>query len=397
MPLPIPANNPHRRNPVSSSTTHNTTVVDAEHVLRVELFKNVHVNVPNLIDTMFGGARIEQLVAKVYDGLANHGILAKGAVSPGSKSSPWKGLSPNPSTENEIYEPLCTILNAITKVTQEHDLDALGVIWRDEHAHSVQSDFLEALRPDIVATFAPDQDNGTTTEDCAWWRLVHTPMEIKKRFGGKAAMLQLFNYVRQTLKEQPDRRFVFGLLFSRNCLTVWLADRTGVLGSSAFNIHTDPKRLITVIVGLLVKKPSELGWDPTMLAYVEDEDGRPMDPVPSYRLPRTKRADKSTTTAYHRKWVVEMNAPGQEDQNNPKMERFLLFRAVSLSHAEVIRGRSTRIWLAWKWDDVLDSKFTKETCKVYVFKDSWRDQRREQEGKLSTAKSTKPSSLSAEP
>ena len=49
---------------------------------------------------------------------------------------------------------------------------------------------------------------------------------------------QLFGYLRRILREQLDRRFVFGLTVGPDMMTVWLHDRSGVIGTkTSINIH----------------------------------------------------------------------------------------------------------------------------------------------------------------
>ncbi len=53
-----------------------------------------------------------------------------------------------------------------------------------------------------------------------------------------AVVKQLFGYLRRILREQLDRRFVFGLTLGPEMMTVWLHDRSGVIGTkAAINIH----------------------------------------------------------------------------------------------------------------------------------------------------------------
>ena len=71
-----------------------------------------------------------------------------------------------------------------------------------------------------------------------WWHRVHVPVEIKSKGQDVAAVQQLFGYMRQVLREQLDRRHLFGLTFCEHGLSVWLCDREGVIGTeTAFNIH----------------------------------------------------------------------------------------------------------------------------------------------------------------
>lgn len=75
----------------------------------------------------------------------------------------------------------------------------------------------------------------------AWWHRIHVPVEIKlgkKEDDVLAALQQLCAYMRQVFREQLDRRFVLGLAFCETNLSVWLCDRSGLLGTETmFNIH----------------------------------------------------------------------------------------------------------------------------------------------------------------
>jgi hypothetical protein len=74
-----------------------------------------------------------------------------------------------------------------------------------------------------------------------WWLRVHVPIEIKagkKKADFIDAVTQLFGYMRQLFREQLDRRFVLGLAFCDTELSVWLCDRSGLLGTTTpFNVH----------------------------------------------------------------------------------------------------------------------------------------------------------------
>ncbi|TFY75196.1 hypothetical protein EWM64_g8813, partial [Hericium alpestre] len=239
---------------------------------------------------------------------------------------------------------------------------------------------------------------------------IHTLIEVKKKAEALPAAMQLLRYLRQTLREQPDRRFIYGMVFSKINLTLWHADRTGALASQLINIHKDPTSFVLVIVGLLASKPVDLGWDPTMKRYIMDRNTGAYKKLPSYEVDAqtTMEADDP----YGRMWVVTMSqarpppststglddstqaadsetlSSGEEGSSSePELagsqefdeEEFVLFHALSLARAEVIRGRATRIWKAWRMADMASP--AKERP-VFVFKDAWRDQRRGLEGDL---------------
>jgi len=65
---------------------------------------------------------------------------------------------------------------------------------------------------------------------------VVVPIEIKTSNDplekNQGSIVQLLAYMRQILKEQQDRRFVFGILLFHRSLSLWYCDRSGVLGTS---------------------------------------------------------------------------------------------------------------------------------------------------------------------
>ena len=75
----------------------------------------------------------------------------------------------------------------------------------------------------------------------AWWLRVHVPVEIKTGREDKdilGAVSQLCGYLRQVLREQMDRQFALGLVFCGTLLSVWLCDRSGLLGTAtSIDIH----------------------------------------------------------------------------------------------------------------------------------------------------------------
>ncbi|KAI0046406.1 hypothetical protein FA95DRAFT_1494059, partial [Auriscalpium vulgare] len=78
-----------------------------------------------------------------------------------------------------------------------------------------------------------------------------------------------------------------------------------------------------------------------------------------------------------------MDKPLREDgvawPEGQDQERFVLYQALSLARGEVIRGRATRVWRAWRWDEM---KLPEKDRSVFVIKDTWRDERRGVEGEL---------------
>ncbi|KAI0051942.1 hypothetical protein FA95DRAFT_107438 [Auriscalpium vulgare] len=383
-----------------------THVADVERAVKYELRHSAFVDTPKLLDTLFGDDTVPPFF---IDAIYNALVAAKKYIpATGKASAHWAGLPLKPKDEKVLYEPLTKVLNEITaqchtllaqlgetntarRTTRSHAalsnedlvnfcreafIDKLDIIWRDEHATAPKSDptLMSDMRPDIVATFK------TTGTGRVWWRTVHIPLEVKQANTDALAAIQLLRYVRQALREQPDRRFMYGLVFAKRTLTVWHVDRSGAMGSKVVDAHENPKTFIRIIVALLVKRPSDLGWDPTMLLYQEDSDGNPLPPLPSYLVDRIAT---SSMDAYETRWVISMDKPptkgGGAWPAGQDQDVFVLYQALSLARGEVIRGRATRVWRAWHWDDLTSPE---EERRIFVIKDTWRDERRGVEGAL---------------
>ncbi|TFY78658.1 hypothetical protein EWM64_g5356 [Hericium alpestre] len=385
------------------SNVQSSTTQDVEQAVESEMRCHAYGNTNDLVSSLFGTKHLKDITTRVLDSLIKRGVYVPAS---GGIEGHWANLPLNPPVEDVLYEPLTAILNEITKEVGD---DGLPIEWQDVHSKAPQSDFMAELRPDIIATFKDclkDVDNPRV-----WWRIIHTLIEVKKKAEALPAAMQLLRYLRQTLREQPDRRFIYGMVFSKINLTLWHADRTGALASQLINIHKDPTSFVLVIVGLLASKPVDLGWDPTMKRYIMDRNTGAYKKLPSYEVDAQTNMDADDP--YGRMWVVTMSqarsppstptglddsltqaadsetlSSGEEGSSTePELaesqefdeEEFVLFHALSLARAEVIRGRATRIWKAWR---MVDMAMPAKERPVFVFKDAWRDQRRGLEGDL---------------
>jgi hypothetical protein len=174
-------------------------------------------------------------------------------------------------------------------------------------------------------------------------------MEVKKS-EFDPAIIQLMSYIRLIFREQPDRRFTFGFVLALQCLIVYVADRSGALCSVPINIHQTPKIFIQVMASLSLLSPSQLGWDTTMkiLKNPKKASGGNFDCKYSWETGELK--SPSIGRAYNEVWVVDMPIEGENGEI--VREFFVLFEALSLLRAGVIRGRGTRIWKAWRMNDM---------------------------------------------
>jgi hypothetical protein len=207
-------------------------------------------------------------------------------------------------------------------------------------------------------------------------------MEVKRENVQWAAALQLFKYIRQVFHESFDRRFVFGVVLARSNITVYLADRSGILGSETFDIHKvscfysprgavsqyysakEPHLLIRVIAGFALLDVSKLGWD-TSLAVVP-------------RLPTCNNSSRMSFDVpygelevshdwYGHYWRLEMPKPRSDEPSkmSDETEAFILFQHLSLSRGEVILGRATRVWKAWR-EDEMNLSLSRRTVRFFL-------------------------------
>jgi len=73
-----------------------------------------------------------------------------------------------------------------------------------------------------------------------WWLQIIAAVEMKRSDSRNwvDVIKHLFGYLRRILREQLDRRFVFGLTLGPDMMTVWLHDRSGVIGTkTSIDIH----------------------------------------------------------------------------------------------------------------------------------------------------------------
>ncbi|KAI0058043.1 hypothetical protein BV25DRAFT_1919582 [Artomyces pyxidatus] len=272
----------------------------------------------------------------------------------GVHNSHWDDLPVNPSTQPTFYASLARTLNAITSAMRHLAPLPLDIVW-----HPAVTRWSGTLKPQLVAKLA------CTPEDTVdvWWRTTHVPLMLKAPFDElpEEAAKDLLKCMRLVLSRQPDRRFMFGLIFVGRELTAWRVDRSRHLAvSSSFDIHKHPKVLIRLIAGLVSKSTEDLGWDPTMLACTLDDDGQILNSGPAYLLGVDSPHPHNVT------WLASVDRVGADDAR--EREEFVLFQGVSLEQAAPY---------------VFECQFSvSDHIQIYVFKDAWTEDHRELEGVL---------------
>lgn len=115
-----------------------------------------------------------------------------------------------------------------------------------------------------------------------------------------------------------------------------------------------PELLIRIIAGIATLPISRLGWDTAMSCVPKSffsNTGK--------TLPYPPKIEYSFDVPWDRKnyfWLIKVPLPIPEKDDLYKMsttetEWFVLWKPLSLDRGEVIKGRATRVWRAWKYSD----------------------------------------------
>ncbi|KAI1745876.1 serine/threonine-protein kinase Sgk2 [Xylaria scruposa] len=79
--------------------------------------------------------------------------------------------------------------------------------------------------------------------------------------GFKADFLQLTRYVRNVFWDQPTRRFIHAFSLCGSIMELWVFDRSGPYSSGAFNIHEEPIKFASALVGYATMDAKLAGSD----------------------------------------------------------------------------------------------------------------------------------------
>ncbi|KAF9479360.1 hypothetical protein BDN70DRAFT_878848 [Pholiota conissans] len=278
--------------------------------------------------------------------------------------------------EDAVYEAFIKVANAIHDVAlstanrPEEDLKYFSrSAWVDCHSKtpvSLEEDGAH-IRPDAFLALDPlkhhieELEKAEQSKYPVWWLQVLAVVEMKRSNAEKKAdwvalIKQIIGYLRRVLREQMDRRFVFGFTMSPSHVIVLIHDRSGVLVTErAIDIHQDPDLFIRLISAFAVLTADKLGFDPTMKLYDQNKKVA----IPSYRF-KTLAYPKAR---YDMRWLIKMN-DGKE---------YLTTKTLSIYRAEIMRGRGTLAWAVIPCTSSSDGSVKVfENSEVYVLKQTWR-------------------------
>ncbi|KAN0109363.1 hypothetical protein V8E52_009407 [Russula decolorans] len=184
-------------------------------------------------------------------------------------------------------------------------------------------------------------------EEIHW---VHIVLSCEYKKKDKAADLNddvrkcLWN-LQQVMRDDPRRRFSFGITIQNSTTRVWFCCRSFVVVSKEFDFIKEPIMLVKLFAAFAFADQTSLGFDPTI------------QPVTGG------------------KGQFDITVHPHDDKQNPR--KFRTMQSISLSGAEPLRGRGTRVFEAVEIDGNGNS-----TGSPVVIKDVWIDDDRNREGKI---------------
>ncbi|KAL1743482.1 hypothetical protein HDZ31DRAFT_74861, partial [Schizophyllum fasciatum] len=241
----------HPTGPLRGTITSSPNVSESQHV-RSTPMSNAEVQA-SVADETGGRIRVtdtsaflkklfpvpKDIVDKIMDALTT-------GEKPAYDGQRWVDFPINEkATEAELYpafvavaERIADELRALVPQTED-DERVLSSEWYDYHTRAPQSASPGAprTRPDCV--LALEKLSGAALQTAIWWLQIIVAVEVKRHDEGwQVAVLQLLKYLRQILVEQQNRRFVFGFTLGPRQMSIWLQDRSGVLGTDVpINFH----------------------------------------------------------------------------------------------------------------------------------------------------------------
>ncbi|KAF8579528.1 hypothetical protein K439DRAFT_1359391 [Ramaria rubella] len=171
------------------------------------------------------------------------------------------------------------------------------------------------------------------------WEDIAIPLEYKKgsqtpdRSDNERKIIWSMHHI---LRNDPCRRFTYGITIENTEMRVWLCHRSATLVTASFNFITNQDTLVNLVTSLAFAEVASLGWDPTLRRKIERKN-----------------------TLYE----IDVNT-GLDEQ----IQTFTAEEILSDFGAEVMQGRGTRVFRA------------KSMEREVVVKDMWREYDRAKEG-----------------
>ncbi|KAH8091799.1 hypothetical protein BXZ70DRAFT_469438 [Cristinia sonorae] len=205
-----------------------------------------------------------------------------------------------------------------------------------------------------------------------WWLRIVVPVEMKPTFNPKSVQVgsaQLLRYMRLVLRNQLDRRFVFGILICGHFMRVFFCDRSGLLTTTEWiDLHNsnDTKTFVHVTLAFSSLDVFKLGWDETMKLRLQSVSS-PSTLDFKYSTDPSVRLENYGSSSYETQWAIFV--PDAKGSKTGKW--YVTVRALSLSEAEVMAGRATLVWMVKELNEDWHTVKEDGSGVVMVLKSAW--------------------------
>ncbi|TFK49032.1 hypothetical protein OE88DRAFT_456536 [Heliocybe sulcata] len=266
--------------------------------------------------------------------------MEQGLYQPGldeTRAGRWASFPAQTMSTDTTCQAFVAFANALCGMIFEKEHLRPRLTWVNLYMPHANLSPIEAdHRPQIIASAA---HNPADRSALRWWHNAVVHVEVVQRHKVERAVINFVRRAAQIFRGQANRRFLFGLIVAGPFFQVWMVDRSGSMMSEYINIHESPKDVIRLMSGFCLKSDHQLGWDLTL-------------------RPSTLRS----LHPFRPLWECSMSTgDGQE-------EEFVLYHEIYLCHDEILHGRATRVWKAWRKVDICKPI---QERKIYVIKDAW--------------------------
>ncbi|KAF9556386.1 hypothetical protein CPC08DRAFT_711279, partial [Agrocybe pediades] len=250
------------------------------------------------------------------------------------------------TTENVLFEPLQDIAAAIAKTVVED--------------RKVNFEY----RPCPDTLIAGDVAGSNNRVDACFERMyyaagkrgkilpstsLHTSrlavaMEFKSGYDNAAVVdnrIKVLSANVQIMNDDPARMFSYGITIAGKQVNLWYFSRSHSAVSTSFDFNANPAMFVHVFMAFMFAKPSEMGYDPTVVRHREAPG------YYTYKIPKSPGGSKS--------------------------DRFFrTVKTLSAYRSSKVTGRMTRVWLVDEVESFeLEAPLRKEGQGRCVLKDVW--------------------------
>ncbi|KAJ7625037.1 hypothetical protein DFH06DRAFT_1229672 [Mycena polygramma] len=246
---------------------------------------------------------VAELIPNVEEELVKDSLLGNGHWS---LNSSGRGASTSGKVHDHFAD-LVQIFDAVVEAAEK-------VFQRPPNARLLRSvpDAVAGSQsplPDAqIRLIAPDSESSSCFATAVPWR-----MESLRAPGDSSNDYELLWSCQDALRDDPRRRFAFGVTLDEAQMRIWFFSRSEGLVSSPFDCLTEVSALIHIFVGLPFGTPEQLGYDTTMSRFVDDAGS----------------AQLKITVA----------------------ESVYITKNLLSERADEVCGRTTRVWEAYREDD----------------------------------------------